>query len=858
MATEALAEHGCVLFGAPGVGKSRLAEEAARLGAATVERVIATESARMLPLGAFSHLLAGDPASAGNPIPAAIDALRKRSPAPAIVLVDDAHLLDPASCALVLALASTGAARPLLTVRSGVAMPDALVALWKDRGLLRLDLWPLARDEVAQLVDAFLGGPAEGAVHRRTFELSEGNPLYVREFLADAVGSGALTDVAGRWRLSGEGPRLERLGELIAARTHGLTPPARRALELLALFSPLGPSELRELAGSAAIEELEGTGLAVAARGGQEAIALAHPLYGEVVRDELAPEARRRLGLELAAVVATRPRLAPLDVVRVAAWKLDGGQPDPELFLRASRSALLNFAGVPGTGWGGADPELALRLADAAGPGLEPALDAARALMGLGRFAEVEERLAPLEAEAAQARPELAGGYLRTRALSLRWGGAGQQALALIDRGADWHEGPDWNALGASLRGWIMFYDGRPARAVAELEPLAQAPWLASAARLDVLVALVTALCLLGLTDRCEALEPQIEALADELEHAGIQTGWARYAVDGVARVDAARGLSAVRQRLGAGIRRAEGRGDETLAGALAWATGRLELIRGRPADAARLLERAAGGLVVGDARTALGGCLADLARAHAVRGDAVAAEGALARAEAVAGERPEFRHLALELRGARAWTDAAHGRVAAGREQLLALAEAAGDDLAMRAEATYGALRLGASPRACAERLTPLAEQMQSELVSACADHARALAGGDGPPQLTAARRFEEIEVDILCAEAAAAAARALRQEGRHSSARQAAALASKHAARCQGARTPAMPQAEELVELTDREREITTLAAAGRSNAEIAERLVISHRTVETHLYRVFKKLGVDTRERLADFIS
>jgi DNA-binding NarL/FixJ family response regulator len=52
----------------------------------------------------------------------------------------------------------------------------------------------------------------------------------------------------------------------------------------------------------------------------------------------------------------------------------------------------------------------------------------------------------------------------------------------------------------------------------------------------------------------------------------------------------------------------------------------------------------------------------------------------------------------------------------------------------------------------------------------------------------------------------------------------------------------------------LTNREREIITLAAGGLSNRQIADRLVVSVRTVEGHLYRACAKLGVSDRAELA----
>ena len=48
----------------------------------------------------------------------------------------------------------------------------------------------------------------------------------------------------------------------------------------------------------------------------------------------------------------------------------------------------------------------------------------------------------------------------------------------------------------------------------------------------------------------------------------------------------------------------------------------------------------------------------------------------------------------------------------------------------------------------------------------------------------------------------------------------------------------------------LTEREREVAALAAAGTSNRRIADLLGLSVRTVEGHLYQVFSKLGVSTR--------
>jgi DNA-binding CsgD family transcriptional regulator len=60
------------------------------------------------------------------------------------------------------------------------------------------------------------------------------------------------------------------------------------------------------------------------------------------------------------------------------------------------------------------------------------------------------------------------------------------------------------------------------------------------------------------------------------------------------------------------------------------------------------------------------------------------------------------------------------------------------------------------------------------------------------------------------------------------------------------------------ELGLLTPQEREIALLAASGLSNKQIGERLYLSHRTVGTHLYRAFPKLGVSSRAALRDALA
>jgi DNA-binding NarL/FixJ family response regulator len=58
--------------------------------------------------------------------------------------------------------------------------------------------------------------------------------------------------------------------------------------------------------------------------------------------------------------------------------------------------------------------------------------------------------------------------------------------------------------------------------------------------------------------------------------------------------------------------------------------------------------------------------------------------------------------------------------------------------------------------------------------------------------------------------------------------------------------------------VALTAQELQIARLAATGLTNKQIAERLLLSHRTIGTHLYQIYPKLGITSRAALRDALS
>jgi len=212
-------------------------------------------------------------------------------------------------------------------------------------------------------------------------------------------------------------------------------------------------------------------------------------------------------------------------------------------------------------------------------------------------------------------------------------------------------------------------------------------------------------------------------------------------------------------------------------------------------------------------------------------------------------------------------------GEIAHAGALLDRAAEAGPDELILQARValTGGALDEAAET---AERLAAVADRLERADLAAHAAHLTgAVAAARGDPEAAAAAlddavaRFSALRFPLEEARARLALAQVLAAGGSP------LAAATARAARDALDRLGASPDADaaaalvrrlggpgrtvvrgERDELTAREREVLALVAAGLSNAQIAQRLVISPKTAEHHVGRVLAKLGVRSRAAAA----
>ncbi|WP_308190309.1 helix-turn-helix transcriptional regulator [Pseudonocardia sp. TRM90224] len=839
------AASGVVLAGAPGVGKTRLAKEALAVAAqrgALTRWAAASASARTLPLGAFAPVVASigtDPTQLVRQAGEAL--LAGAGPAGVMLGVDDGHLLDELSALLVHQIVLRRAATVVVTLRTGEPTPDAVTALWKDGHLERLELQALTLDDSTALLEAALGGPVTGAAVRSLWTITRGNVLYLRHLVDGEREAGRLREVEGVWQWTGT-PRLTSgLSELLQERIGALSPKERDVVELLAFGEPLGVAVLTGLTDGAAVEAVEARGLIEVTLDGRRLQArLGHPLYGEVQRASCGQVRARRLRGRIAeALAATGARRAD-DLLRRAVLTMESDRSfDPDLLTAgAHRAAAL------------VDAPLASRLAGAAiaqGGGFEARLTLATVLVGVGQEARAE--LADLVANARTDRERAEAAILQVA--SLAWMSARPEAAAEVLDAADAEvEDPAARRTLAALRSCLDAAQGRVREAAGTASAVLAAPGIPDHVEAFASWGLTLALGAIGKADQLGPVVERGRAAAVRAADAawlGVTlAGWHTYGVGLAGYVDEALTIARAAE---------EHFGDAPLPAAISSIlAGFAETTHGRVRTARRRLKEAHASLApFGIAGGWLAACLMQMPQVLATCGEREAAREALVALEAT--KHPGLTLLAPAMRVSEAWVLACEGGMSAAIETArCAAAEAASrGQSAVEVLALHTAVCFG--DRTGAGRLAELATFVDGPRAPAAAAHAEALATSDATGLLAAAERLEAMGALLLAADAAAQAAAVYDHNGQRGSALAAATRAHRLAAECEGAVTPALRALDQPLPLTDREREVAALAATGLPNREIAERLTLSVRTVEGHLYRACHKLGVTDRGGLGE---
>jgi DNA-binding NarL/FixJ family response regulator len=804
---------------------------------------VGTASARALPLGAFAATLGvvgPDPARLVRQASEALLAGAGR--AGVIVGVDDAHLLDELSAVLVLQLVLRRAASVVLTLRTGETAPDAVTALWKDGHLPRLELQPLSQTETATLVEARLGGPVDSVAARRLWSITRGNALYLRQLVDGELESGRLHQVAGVWRWSGELALSPGLRELVSARIGRLPEAHRDVVEVLAFGEPLGIQLLVGLTDALAVEQVEARGLIEVYPDGRRLQArLAHPLFGEVQQVQTGQLHARRLRGRIAQALADTGGRRADDTLRRAVLMLDSDlPPDPVLLTDAARRA---------TELG--DLALAVRVARAAvaaGGGFEPLLLLGHALRWSGRWIESDTGQATLDALARTDAQRAQVAILRVLGFAYILGRPAE-AEAVLDAAASTIS-DDTAALElAGMRSVFDAFLGRTVQAAEAAVGVLAHPRCSPAATQRAGRGLAIACGGLGRLEGVEETLQRIDARAESFE-----IGLHEAAVDVFYWL---RGLvlAGLLDRADQPARRYRERCQDTPGPAevitsLMCAT--VAKSRGQVKTAARWYRQVIAAIQGADPGGWSFVGLMGLTGALGMAGDATSARQALV--EMTAARQPAFVYLEPEVGLAQAWVVAAEGSVS----EALALARQAAEVAASHHQPAVEVFALHTAvcfgDRTVAGWLAQLATQVDGPRAGAAAAHAAALAADDGPALQAASVRLEQMGALLLAADAAAQAAAVHTRQNRRGSAQTAATRAHHLAQACEDARTPALAALTAPLPLTHREREIVTLAAGGLSNRDIAQRLVVSVRTVENHLYRASTKLGTTDRTALA----
>ncbi|MGO4236701.1 LuxR C-terminal-related transcriptional regulator [Pseudarthrobacter sp. YAF2] len=844
--------HAVFIMAGPGIGKSAVTEAVTErlAGHLNVVRVHASSALAGVPFGVLTPYT-GELTAEESVSPVAVlrsmwsyfEKLKTGNGLAVLLVVDDAHHLDEASAGVLAELISAGWATVVAAARPRPGLPQPLEQLWYDGLAERVDLRPLNREQIEEVLAHLLDGTIPAATVDAIWSASGGNPRILDALLHDSAEAGVLAKRNGIWMLLGElpadGPRLAA----VVAKDHlRRGPEEQEALKLIALAGPVGRKVIEDISGAAVVRSLVDQQMIVETPGVPSELFIWNALFAGAIRNTVSVSRSLQL-LEKVKAHQDPGQLQGEGRLRSVEWALECGlRVSDDEMLAAAKVALLLYRNHSAR-------SIAARIRNPAMVPLAQAIQA-RAFYNEGSYQEAatlldecwlplaEDPQGPaalvLRVSAHQANGRLladvAEDVERACPLSDPDGSWQAELLQVLQLGAE----VNFQALGDEVdrirkRG-AAGSGGEPLRALAEAL-LAHA--LAAAGR------------------PVQGLDAALLAASELPPLEGSLFFFPEFVLGRLVSDYLAMGEWESAERELNSYAAGHGAGTATFDGSLNVLRGYSLLRQGRMERAYQILLPAVEALRLNDPLqlyrfgTALGyyvaARLGDVEQAKRLEQD---------HRDAIAGG-PAHDLLAEAYVAAAAEYMARDGKGLAALQTLMTTTEAAA-----RAGNLLEVLAMcwDLGDPSVVPMVQTVARGVEGRWAEALLTLATAWENADGDALMATAASLEEAAFVNLAREAYARASTVLEQAGERRRSRQAVAQREK----CdhelgERFREGRFIAAAPAVHLTRREQDIVELAVQGLTDREIAQRLMVSVRTVEGHLYRTYVKLGVRSRDEL-----